>query len=182
MIHISILPEYHSICQQFSENVVETNLDEYKRRRQFNKSKIIKDIYQGKIVELAIARTIGCQDPDFNVYSSKKKSYSCDLKHNGMDLHIKSQHEDVSKKYGESWVFQRSDKLTYKPKESDHLIFALVNNESVIVKGLYKAESLVDYYKPTRLPHLTSKCCIYFEDIKDIPALSLFEQDRRFEK
>lgn len=41
-------------CRKFALDVVETNLEKYKQRSQFNKRKIIKDIYVGKKAELAV--------------------------------------------------------------------------------------------------------------------------------
>ena len=49
--------------------------------------------------------------PDFNIYSTGKKSFAADLSDGNLHFHIKGQTKDSAKKYSISWLFQKEDPL-----------------------------------------------------------------------
>jgi hypothetical protein len=144
-------------AQSFTVNVIKTNLEHYASRNQKNFFKIYNDILLGKIAEYAVYNYLkskggNVSEVDTQIYASK--SFDCDLKCDGMNIHIKSCRED-----GDSWVFQKSDPLVKNPTEKDYIFCCRYKGNKVeivkIIKGLD-----AKYLNP-RLKNLTSKVCIY---------------------
>jgi len=72
------------ICKLFSNNCVKSNKNEYYRRNQQNLSKLIDDIYLGKIAEILVynhlkTNGVNVTPVDFMIYDKKYKSYDADL-------------------------------------------------------------------------------------------------------
>ena len=68
----------------FSKYSVFSSLSEYEKRNQFNKEKIINDIYNGKKAEFLVYNYLiykqkKLTSPDLNIYEKYKKSYDADL-------------------------------------------------------------------------------------------------------
>lgn len=161
-------------CAVFAGECVETNIDEYKRRRQFNKTKIIGDIKTGKIAECAAfsffkKNNFSVVEPDFKIYTARKKNFNSDIIASKSNkewlIHVKSQRIEQSEKYGISWMFQKQDKLITKPKSLDVLFLCLVKAHTVDVIGIHKAEDITDIYGEPKLTYLTSKAALYYKDI-----------------
>lgn len=161
-------------CAIFAGECVETNIDEYKRRRQFNKTKIIGDIKTGKIAECAAFsffqnNGFNVVEPDFKIYTARKKNFNSDIIASKSNkewlIHVKSQRIEQSEKYGISWMFQKQDKLITKPKSLDVLFLCLVKAHTVDVIGIHKAKDITDIYGEPKLTYLTSKAALYYEDI-----------------
>lgn len=116
------------ICQNFSDLVVNTNVDEYAKRNQLNIEKIKQDIMIGKLAEWGVyfiyldrgRKTISL--PDMSVYSRRNKSFDPDLNWGLYKLHIKSQTSLSAKRYGDSWVFQSKDPLFEYSNEYDIVV------------------------------------------------------------
>lgn len=159
---------------EFANAVIETNVNQYARRNQGNREKVLKDICVGKIAEFAIhsffkQRGIDCTEPDVNVYEAKKKSFGADLiisciKH----IHVKSQLESSAKRYGTSWMFQQTDKLITAPKDTDYIALCLTedNLSAVAIKCFLKADAVTDKYDLPKLPQLYSKRALYWNSIE----------------
>lgn len=180
-IHVS--PETIAMCRDFAERSVESSLDEYKRRKQFNRKKIEDDITTGKVVEFAIshalqAHGINCTLPDIAVYEAKQKSFDADLRF-GPELqyriHCKSQKQSQGKAYGISWVFQRYDKLVCKPSAEglDLIAFSSIADtlDVVQLRHFVNAFDVKGLYNQLKLIHLKSKVAIYNDDLEALPAL-----------
>ena len=167
-------------CKKFAELCVETNLDEYKRRRQFNKTKITNDILVGKIAEIGayayVKKNLGysCTLPDYEIYEARKKSFGADLKArdsdgNDFEIHVKSQLKKQAKKYGESWMFQARDKLVTKPKDQDWLVLCQVGEDySVDVLHFIEANRLTGIYGEPQLSWLSSKKALYNKSVETL--------------
>jgi hypothetical protein len=160
------------ICKKFACDVVDTNIDEYERRNQFDKDKIIDDIYVGKIAEFATYKLLkrrgkNVVEPDCQVYGSSKKSFSADLKDGSFEYHVKCMKASAARRFGLSWSFQKSDKLVTKPKANDIIVLCeYTDNCDVDIKALVKAKNMMELYtKPVlvRLQHI--KCVLMWDDV-----------------
>ena len=153
-------------CTEFAEACVGTNKDEYARRGQSKRATIVKQIITGKLGELAVAKHLGLDDPDFEIYSKSKKSYAKDLEGDGYHYHVKTQDVVSAEKYGTSWIFQVRDRLVAKPTDLDKIVCCTVDLSSLNVNiyAIINAEKVVGLYKPTKLG-FPSKCALYAEDL-----------------
>lgn len=162
-------------CQDFADKCLDSVKDNYaKNRKQSNPEKLKFDMITGKLAELAVydylvrkSRFANISEPDFNIYAAKQKSFDADLFTEKWNFHVKSQHQSQSDKYGLSWIFQKSDKLTHTPKLSDIICFCTVGDEFVNVYSIRRAVDLIGLYKPLKLAHLSSKVAIYGEDLQN---------------
>lgn len=173
-ITIEISNEVRELSLDFAERVIDSNVTHYAKRNQTNKKKIINDICVGKIAEFAVnryfkLRGIDCTQPDLNVYEAKKKSFDADLiiscvKH----IHVKSQLDSSAKRYGTSWMFQKTDKLITQPKATDYIALCLTKDglSEVMIKSFLKADAVTDKYDLPKLPQLYSKRALYWESFE----------------
>jgi len=116
------------LCEIFADRVISTNLKQYEKRKQFNREKIWKDIFYGKLAEWGvyfIYSERGRQNidpPDMKIYKAKNKSFDSDLKFGMFSLHVKSQTYESAIKYGDSWIFQSKDPLFESASEYDIVV------------------------------------------------------------
>lgn len=165
-------------CQDFADKVFESNKKKYASRGQANGKLIKEQIVLGKLAELAVSKLLpGCNEPDFEIYKGKKKSFDCDLSNNTDKIHVKSMSVETSLKFGLSWTFQYSDKgydmdpLLTRQDPQDRIVFTLVDitNKVVQIKQNLKANMCINLIKLPVLRHLwNSKRVIYWDDIKDL--------------
>lgn len=173
-LRISITEQERKLCEDFASKSVSTSIDEYKRRNQDNISKVKFDITVGKIAEIGVYKIMKnanfvCTYPDFNIYDKYHKTFDADLTMNKYDIHVKSQHITQSKNFGESWLFQKSDKLTYTPTERDVICLCIVSSSEVIIKKMLLAKNLVDVYGEPKSPKLReNKHALYYRDVQDL--------------
>ena len=121
------------MCKCFADKVIDTNIDEYNNRKQFNRQKIWNDIFYGKLAEWGVyfiylkRNRLSITTPDMKIYSGSYKSFDADLNWNLYKLHIKSQTKKSERNYGTSWIFQSNDPLFKKSKEYDIIIGCTVD-------------------------------------------------------
>lgn len=180
MKRIEVTDKERELAQDFAIRVIDTNVNHYARRNQSNKDKIINDITVGKIAEYAAAKMfllhgIDCTEPDITVYGAKKKSFDADLiiataKH----IHVKSQLTSSARRYGKSWMFQKTDKLITKPKETDYILVCNVDDskEFVVTEALFKANEITHLYGEPKVMQLSSKKALYWDTVSDIKELN----------
>lgn len=116
-----------TICEAFANRVVETNKDEYARRKQSDLAKIKNDIVIGKLAEwgvyfIYLERGRYLNTPDMQIYPKETKSFDPDLRWGLYNLHIKSQTYESAERYGDSWIFQTKDPLFEFSNEYDIVI------------------------------------------------------------
>jgi hypothetical protein len=159
-------------CEDFA-NKIDTSF--YETRKQINIEKRILDSKIGKLGELAVFNTLcfkyKIEEPDFKIYSVKEKSWDYDLKSNNFNLHVKTQLVDQAIKYGESWVFEKSDKHIFVNKKyNDYVAFVLIDlkNKQANIKAILNVNKIHEenLFKPMKLIHLSSKCAVYFNDLE----------------
>ncbi len=172
---IKFTEEELKLCQDFASKI---NTDFYASRGQKNNDKRTQDQLCGKLAEIAVfsyfkAKGIETTPPDFNIYTKAKKSWDHDIKNQELNLHIKSQNVEQAKKYGTSFVFEKSDKKIFKEfSNKDYVCFVSIDlpNRSAEIKSILKLEDLHKHnlFKPMKIEYLTSKSAIYFDDVKAI--------------
>ena len=177
------LPEKSKeVAAQFAKKVIDSNLEEYERRGQSNFSKILDQIIQGKIAEIAVAKfysSIGfpVSMPDFKVYPKGGKSFDSDLdmRYDSQNyfLHIKSISSSASSTFGLSWIFQRSDPLYFAPASTNFTnhrigLTEVVNSNLVRYFGLVTPQILASNSEELKIETLRkTKVALYHEGVSE---------------
>ena len=165
-IQLNKITEYqYKQCNLFSKYSVITSLSEYKKRNQFNKDKIINDIYNGKKAEFLVYNFLISKQkklisPDLNIYGKYDKSYDADLYLENVNIHVKS--HKVNGNFPVSWVFQKKDPLLLEVKNSDYLAL-VVMNEDINYMYLKNIKDVV-FNEPVKESLRKTKSCIYESD------------------
>ena len=170
-------------CEEFAHAQVETSIDHYRRRKQGNRDKIVEDIVTGKLGEIATYRLlrrngIYCQQPDFEIYNTRGKSFDADISWKGFRFHCKSQSADSAYKYGRSWILQwggrgkgHTDKLFKNRDRYDNLVPCGVYDTHVHVYGIIRVPLLFDLdliKEPKVRWFADTKRAIYFDDLRNL--------------
>ena len=141
----------------------------YEKRGGFKR----EDIVVGALGEMAVYKFLTTQRfkvnrPDFTIHS--KKSYDADLSDLKRNFHVKAQSMSSRKKYGASWLMQRSDPIIVKPVTNNYLVPCNVdlNTNWVEVHGLLSIPQLVakDCIEECSVPWFRKyKVALYMETI-----------------
>ena len=88
-----------------------------------------------------------------------------------IEVHVKSQSLKSEKRYGQSYLFQRSDKLVSSPKVEDVMAFTTVDvkNESVEVVGFVNSKIMADLklYGECEVPRYRhTKVAVYLKELE----------------
>lgn len=169
-------------CVKFSEEI---DTSRYVSRNQQDSDKRKKDQVVGKLGEIATYQVLkdkypSLSPPDFKIYAIKDKSWDFDLKGDSINLHCKSQDTKSSKKFGESWTFQRGDDLRKnydkevfeRKTPNQYVSFIVVDlaNSSATIKAIVDLDFLFkkDLFKKPILAKLrdSNKSVVYFHDMK----------------
>lgn len=167
--------------RKFAHQRVNGSKDCYAYRGEANVSKIEEDIIIGAMGEYAVHNMIKgngglkCSKPDLKIYEKRRKSFDADLtafnKVETFKIHVKSQSLKSEKRYGQSYLFQRSDKLISSPKVEDVMAFCTVDvkNETVEVVGFVNSKIMIDMQlmgecEVPRYRH--SKVAVYLKDLE----------------
>lgn len=121
--------------EEFAEKRTGGSADLYKSRGESRKEKVFNDIVIGCLGEYGVyqhLKSLGrkCSKPDLKIYKRGEKSFAADLSSEDLDVHVKSQSTASAKRYGDSYLCQRHDKLVSEPKETDLMAFTCVDLES----------------------------------------------------
>lgn len=185
-VNFIIDSEMFEKCTEFAEKSVETSLDKYARRNQFNKEKIIKDIRNGKIGEEIVYRSLiknypNLTAPDYEIYQKQDKSWDPDLRDldSGIRIGVKSQDIESAIHFGESWVFQFNygksydcDTGVFKEEDENHYIaFCSLNipKKTGMIRGIVLVKWLHQngLFKEMKKVSLQgNKVAIYYEDLE----------------
>jgi hypothetical protein len=169
---------YLSKATKFAEDQMETSKSLYKYRGEQNESKIKQDIIIGKLGEIAVYQYLKEKEyeanrPDFTIYNRVNKSFAADINCGSYDIHVKSQGVESARRYGNSWLLQRSDKLIKSPHKDEFLAFTNVDLDSMSVNilGIIRAKDIIDYnlLDECRVPRYRhTKVALYWEHIQEI--------------
>lgn len=96
---------------EFANAVIQTV--NYRDSNQSIQEKIRDDHFVSKLGEEAVrilfqSRECLVEGPDYGVYEARRKSWTADLKINGLDVAVKTQRRSAANRYGLSWTFQDS--------------------------------------------------------------------------
>jgi hypothetical protein len=146
----------------------------YFYRGEQNKDKILEDLIIGAYGEWAAYEFLRIQGikvskPDMAIYSAADKTFKADLIHKDYDIHVKSQGLASVKRYGNSWLLQKSDKVVKEPSLRDILLLTNVADKRVQILGLVLAVDLKNEgcHEECRVfRYRDTKVALYFDNIK----------------
>jgi hypothetical protein len=171
---INVTNDTRCICRAFANNVVSTNIDRYAARNQKDISKIIDDIYIGKLAEYAAynllnERSIRVAEPDTEIYSARDKSFSADLCDGKNYYHVKCMKKSTAERFGLSWSFQVEDSLIKRPLEQDFIVLCEYDDtlDNIDIKHIIKANKVLQLYTHPKLMKLRGiKKVLMWEDVQ----------------
>jgi hypothetical protein len=165
-------------CNKFADKRMEGSKGLYSYRGETNSSKMKDDIIIGTMGEMGVNKYMvdkgyECSEPDLKIYENKRKSFDADLFSGDIKIHIKSQGVESAKRYGNSWLFQRSDSLVKDPSEHDLICFTNVNLETreVTILGFCWAKDIVDnnrFAECRVFRYRNTKVALYLKDLEDL--------------
>ncbi len=165
--------ELYEKCKKFAHDRIGKSSNLYAYRGESNQNKMIEDIVIGTLGEWAIYNHLielgyKIEEPDMKIYEAKRKSFNADLQFDEVNIHVKSQGVESVKKYGNSWLLQRSDKVVKTPTEYDIFAFTNVNliDKTINILGYCWATDMK--YDECKVPRYRStKVAIYINQIED---------------
>jgi len=132
-----------NLCKQHANYYGTSLIERYVRRGQHDSEKIIQDMIVGKIGEvgtyLYFVKTYGVDAISVKPYLLKEDlsnvkdhndfSHDADIVVNNMNIHIKTQNREQTKRFGSTWVFQRShvEELQRHDTTNEHVAFCEVD-------------------------------------------------------
>ena len=140
---------------------------------------------QGKIAELATfhifnSPSLKLSPVDFNIYTTSK-SWEPDLKVLTLDsvpangirsISVKSCSYSTSVKFGESYVFEKTDPILTTSDYNHFVSFVLVDmfSKTAVIKCFLPIKLLIDnnLFKPLKIKSLISKTAIYMKDLEEL--------------
>jgi len=166
--------------RKFAHERINGSASCYAYRGESNVSKMEEDIIIGTMGEYAVFNLLKdcglkCSRPDLKIYEKRRKSFDADLSAysqlENFEVHVKSQSLKSEKRYGQSYLFQRSDKLIRNPQVEDVMAFTTVDveNETVEVVGFVNSKIMIDLQllgecKVPRYRH--SKVAVYLKELE----------------
>ena len=184
---IKFTDEEYAQCFCFANNEKYDYAYYSRHRGQSNKeTKIIQNM-TGKLGEVVIYNVLkekftDLTPPDFNLYSSHKKSWKSDLfiPSKNTPVHSKAQNTDSEKKYGLSWIFQWKnqngsggrDKEIFSEPGKGIICFVLIDLEKKEGKIIHavKKEMLLNnklFDEPKLVQHRGFKKVIYASKLEE---------------
>ena len=192
--------DYWHKCRLYAENEFETVKKTRAQRGQRNANKIKHQTAVGKMGELIACdwlREQGytCSDPDFNVYSGRKKSWDSDMHiispHGKFKVACKAQDEKSAKRYGRSWIFQKggvgyghTDPVIKKGESLSVFVSLNLEEQTAEVKGPFRMCDMRPLFREPFLKSMRfSKVALYWEDMKDVPVYDgMFDRPAKRQK
>lgn len=146
---ITLTQEIYDRCKEFAEKRIELSKNLYAYRGEQKKEKMIEDIIIGTLGEWGAfeylkSKGILTSEPDMVIYETRRKTFSADIANKDFNFHIKSQSASSASRYGNSWLFQKSDKITHSPDYRDCFIFSVVDGLEVEILGICRIKDICD--------------------------------------
>lgn len=185
-LNIRITRRERAEIEKFADARCAEDQSLYKARGNFKRS----DIVVGAMAEMAAYKVLKRQGvkvnrPDFKIYDKKDKSFESDLTDGTKHFHVKGQSMESAKRYGHSWLMQRSDKLTKVPKYNHYLVPTMVSEKDniVFIFGFPSFTALhhVHAFSDCKLEHINrTKTAIYLESLFMLSDVAMFGGLRNF--
>jgi hypothetical protein len=183
---LKISKEQFAKAVDFAEQRIDKSSKLYAYRGESKVDKMIDDIVIGTVGEFGVAKYLRSRGltttrPDLKIYEAKRKSFDADLfAHLKIDeeqqitktynIHVKSQGVTSAKRYGNSWLLQKSDKIVKEPGKNDLFVFTNVDGLEVEILGVVACKDIIDFdlLDECKVPYYRhSKHALYFKDIKE---------------
>ncbi len=185
-MQIKIRHEQYKRAIQFANDRIDKSKALYNYRGESKVSKMIEDIVVGTVGEFAVAKYLrqqglDCSRPDLKIYEAKRKSFEQDLlalkvlqedpiKCKQFKIHVKSQSVASSKRYGNSWLLQKSDKVTKDPGNNEYYAFTEVDGLNVTILGVVKCSDVIKHglLSECKVPwYRDTKHALYWMDFEE---------------
>jgi hypothetical protein len=170
---VNISKRIFNRCEKFALKRINGSADCYAYRGETRKDKMIQDVIIGTMGEWAVEAHLAsmgyeCTEPDMKIYKKKRKSFDADLYVDDIEIHVKSQGLVSAKRYGNSWLLQRNDKIVSDPKPNQLFAFTNVDldNRVVDILGYCWADDMV-YGECKVWAYQKTKVAIYLPDIEE---------------
>jgi hypothetical protein len=170
---INIKKRIFDRCEKFAVKRVTGSSDLYALRGEPRKEKMVHDILVGALGEWAIEEhltSLGyeCTKPDMKIYDKANKSFDADLFVDDVEIHVKSQGMASVKRYGNSWLLQRYDKIVAEPRDDQLFAFTNVDVEkkTATILGFCWASDMI-YGECKVWSYKKTKVAIYLKDIEE---------------
>ena len=170
---IKLTDDIISRVEDFAITRIKGSENLYRYRGESNRDKMIEDVLIGTLGEWAsylyLQRCgILAPEPDMKIYEKRRKSFTADLQSDQGLFHVKSQGEKSAKRYGLSWLLQKTDKVIKEPSENEFFIFTQVSVPEVEILGIVSAKDLIDNElldEPKVWKYRHTKRALYWENI-----------------
>ena len=177
--------DYWHKCRLYAENEFETVKKTRAQRGQTNPKRIKHQTAVGKMGELIACdwlreKGYNCTDPDFTIYSGRKKSWESDMhilsSHGKFKVACKAQDEVSARKYGRSWIFQKggqgyghTDPVIQSGESLSVFVSLNLEEESAEVMGPFRMCDMRPLFKEPRLKSMKyNKVALYWEDMQHV--------------
>ena len=177
--------DYWHKCRLYAENEFDTVKKTRAQRGQTNPDRIKHQTAVGKMGELIACdwlREQGytCTDPDFTIYSGRKKSWESDMfivsSHGKFKVACKSQDEVSARRYGRSWIFQKggqgyghTDPVIQSGESLSVFVSLNLERQTAEVMGPFRMCDMRPLFREPRLKSMKfSKVALYWEDMQNV--------------
>ena len=177
--------DYWHRCRLYAENEFDTVKKTRAQRGQTNPKRIKHQTAVGKMGELIACdwlreKGYNCSDPDFTIYSGRKKSWESDMhilsSHGKFKVACKAQDEVSARKYGRSWIFQKNgqgyghtDPVIQSGESLSVFVSLDLENQKAEVMGPFRMCDMRPLFKEPRLKSMKySKVALYWEDMQHV--------------
>lgn len=177
--------DYWHKCRLYAENEFETVKKTRAQRGQTNPKRIKHQTAVGKMGELIACdwlreKGYNCTDPDFTIYTGRKKSWESDMHILSTDgkfkVACKAQDEVSAQRYGRSWIFQKggqgyghTDPVIQSGESLSVFVSLNLEEKTAEVMGPFRMCDMRPLFKEPRLKNLRySKVALYWEDMQHI--------------
>lgn len=177
--------DYWHRCRLYAENEFDTVKKTRAQRGQTNPSRIKHQTAVGKMGELIACdwlreKGYNCSDPDFTIYSGRKKSWESDMhilsSHGKFKVACKAQDEVSARKYGRSWIFQKggrgyghTDPVIQSGESLSVFVSIDLGAQTAEVMGPFRMCHMRPLFKEPRLKSMRySKVALYWEDMQHV--------------
>jgi len=177
---VEISKYLHDKCVKFAEERIAGSKSLYAYRGESKSSKMVDDIVIGTLGEWGVYKFLrgmgfDVKKPDMRIYEKKRKSFASDLSCSDFNYHVKSQGLTSFKRYGASWLLQRTDKIVVTEDRKELLVFVNVDGLVVSVLGVVRASDISneDLWSECKVPRYRhSKVALYWDDIKHLNMMN----------
>lgn len=172
---IKISDYIYKKCVKFAEERMGGSADCYFYRGEKNKAKMLDDIIIGTLGEWGAYKFLNSIDikvskPDMKIYEKRRKSFDADLVSEKFKFHVKSQSVISRKRYGSSWLLQRTDKVVSSPEDGEYFILTSVVDKEVEILACIFVQDIAnnDLWGECKVPRYRhSKVALYLDDLTD---------------